>query len=140
MSWQTVGALLHCLLRARTPVRDAAREGGELRGALHQEHMLRPVRPREYEVSVVSKLGEDYPRVLALLEDLAERLTPEDLNHRGYRLYEQFAPMVRTPGGQEATPRFGQRGIFEPAKVERLAQSCEGAKRKDAGETEDQRR
>lgn len=74
----------------------------------------------EYETSVVAKLGEDYNQVLAVLEGLADRLTPEELNHRGYRLYEQFAPMVRTPGGQEAAPRFGQRGLFDPAKVERL--------------------
>lgn len=96
------------------------REGKELRGAMHQEHMLRPVRPREYDTSVVGKLGEEYDQVLSLLEELADRLDPKELNHRGYKLYEQFAPMVRTAGGMEATPRFGQRGVFDPAKVERL--------------------
>jgi hypothetical protein len=97
------------------------REGSELRGGLHQGAVLRPVSPREYETSVVRKLGEAYEPVLQLMEDLASRIPADELNARGYHLYERFAPMVRDESGRERSPRFGQRGVFDPAKVERLA-------------------
>jgi len=94
---------------------------GELRGVMRGGDGRQIVSPRQYETSVVRKLGEAYPAVEQVLERLASRLSPEALNARGYQLWEQFAPMVREASGRETRPRFGQRGIFDPEKVECLA-------------------
>jgi hypothetical protein len=95
------------------------RQGG-VRGVMHGSDGLDIIAPRHYETSVVSKLGEAYPSVLRLLQKLAGTLPPDELNAQGYHLYERFAPMVRGPGANETRPRFGQRGTFDPAKVEAL--------------------
>jgi hypothetical protein len=96
---------------------------GELRGAMHSGEGLQVVTPRDYDVSVARKLGETYPSVLRVLEKLAAQIPPERLNAAGYPLWEQFAPMVRDASGRESKPRFGQRALFDPAKVEHLAAS-----------------
>jgi hypothetical protein len=93
---------------------------GERRGAMHSGEGLEVVTPRDYDVSVTRKLGEAYPSVLRVLEALAAQIPPEELNKAGYHLWEEFAPMVRDAGGRESKPHFGQRGVFDPAKVERL--------------------
>jgi hypothetical protein len=93
---------------------------GGLRGAMHSGEGLEVVTPRDYEVSVGRKLGEAYPSVLRVLEALAAQIPPEELNKTGYHLWEGFAPMVRDACGHESKPHFGQRGVFDPAKVERL--------------------
>lgn len=95
--------------------------GGKVRGVLRSGGARQVVTPRQYETSVERRLGDAYPRVLRLLETLAATLPPEDLNERGYAFWERFAPMVRDESGHEAKPRFGQRAVFDPAKVERLA-------------------
>lgn len=95
-------------------------EHGELRGVLRGGGIPREVPAVEYDRSVIRKLGEAYPAVLRELQKLAEALPPGELNARGYQLWEAFAPMVRDAGGRASRPRFGQRGVFDPAKVERL--------------------
>ncbi len=97
-----------------------AKVDGELRGVLRSGDGRQIVSPQQYETSVVRKLGEAYPNVERVLENLADRLSPDKLNTRGYQLWEQFAPMVRDAAGRESRPRFGQRGVFDPATVERL--------------------
>jgi hypothetical protein len=91
-------------------------EDGHRRGVLSRE----VVPPRQYDSSVVRKLGDAYPAVRRELEKLAAVVPPDELNARGYPLWEEFAPMVRDERGRESRPRFGQRGVFDPAKVERL--------------------
>jgi hypothetical protein len=93
---------------------------GELRGAMHRGEGVEVAAPRDYNASVTRKLGEAYPAVLRVLEALAAPIPPEELNKSGYHLWEQFAPMARDAGGRESKPHFGQRGVFDPAKVERL--------------------
>jgi hypothetical protein len=101
------------------------RQGG-LRGVMHESDGLDIIAPRQYETSVVGKLGEAYPSVLRLLQKLAATLPADELNAQGYHLYERFAPMVRSPSGQETRPQFGQRGAFDPAKVEALIEEAAG--------------
>jgi hypothetical protein len=103
------------------------RRQGEIRGVMHGGDGMDVIAPRQYETSVVGKLGEAYPSVLRLLQKLAGALPPEELNAQGYHLYEQFAPMVRGPGGSETRPRFGQRGTFDPGKVEALIEEAAAA-------------
>lgn len=103
-------------------------EDGQLRGVLSRE----VVPPRQYETSVARKLGEAYPQVLRLMERLADSLPPQELNAQGYHLWEQFAPMVRDADGHESRPHFGQRGVFDPAKVERLISAESATERKKA--------
>jgi hypothetical protein len=107
------------------------RQGG-LRGVMQGSDGLDIISPRQYETSVVSKMGEAYPTVLRLLQKLAGTLPPEELNARGYHLYERFAPMVRGLGGQETRPRFGQRGTFDPAKIEALIDEASEPQRRAA--------
>lgn len=102
------------------------RRQGELRGVMHGSDGLDVITPRQYETSVVSKLGEAYPALIRLLQKLAATLPPEELNAQGYHLYERFAPMVRSAGGSETRPRFGQRGTFDPNKVEALIEESSG--------------
>jgi hypothetical protein len=105
---------------------------GERRGVLNGGEGPRVVPPRQYDTSVERKLGDAYPAVLRALEPLAEALPPDELNHRGYELWEQFAPMVRDAQGRESRPRFGQRGVFDPAKVKRLVAQTAQESRKAA--------
>jgi hypothetical protein len=105
---------------------------GETRGVLNGGEGPRVVPPRQYDTSVERKLGEAYRDVLRTLETLADALPPEELNHRGYELWEQFAPMVRDASGRESKPGFGQRGVFDPEKVERLVAGAAEEKRKAA--------
>lgn len=105
---------------------------GETRGVLNGGEGPRVVPPRQYDTSVERKLGGSYPDVLRTLEPLAAALPPEELNHRGYDLWEQFAPMVRDASGRESKPSFGQRGVFDPAKVEQLIAEAKQEKRKAA--------
>jgi hypothetical protein len=107
-------------------------EGRELRGVMRGGDGRQIVAPRQYETSVVRKLADAYPAVLRLLEALAARFTPEELNRRGYHLWEQFAPMVRDQSGRESRPRFGQRGLFDPEKVERLIAEAEDERPREA--------
>jgi len=95
--------------------------GEDLRGAMHSGDGLQVIAPRDYDASVIRKLGEAYPSVLRVLEKLAAAVPPERLNAAGYAFWEQFAPMVRDASGRESRPRFGQRAVFDPAKVEHLA-------------------
>jgi hypothetical protein len=105
---------------------------GERRGVLNGGEGPRVVPPRQYDTSVERKLGEAYPDVLRALKPLADALPPEELNHRGYELWEQFAPMVRDNQGRESKPRFGQRAVFDPAKVARLVEEEAAGNRKAA--------
>jgi len=103
-----------------------ADEDGHVRGVLSREI----VPPRQYESSVVRKLGDAYPTVYHALEALAAALPPEELNAQGYYLWERFAPMVRDAQGRESRPRFGQRGVFDPGKVAALTAEIGGDHRR----------
>jgi len=105
-----------------------AAENGHLRGVLSREI----VPPRQYDSSVIRKLGDAYPEVIRVLEALAAALSPEELNARGYHLWERFAPMVRDAQGRESRPRFGQRALFEPAKVAALTSEIADEPRRHA--------
>jgi hypothetical protein len=74
-----------------------------------------------WPVSGHRALGDAYPTVLRALEKLAAVVPTDELNARGYHLWDQFAPMVRDERGRESKPpRFGQWGGFDPAEVEAL--------------------
>src|SRR5205814_1521643 len=90
-------------------------------GVMHSGHEMQVITPRQYDSSVTRKLGDAAPAVQQVLEALAAPFPPDALNAEGYRLWERFAPMVRDVGGRESKPRFGQRGVFDPARVQRLA-------------------
>ncbi|MEM4408468.1 MAG: hypothetical protein QXI19_06970 [Candidatus Caldarchaeum sp.] len=96
-----------------------ARTALGLRGVLKSNGRLQVVDPVEFS-KVQRDLGEHFGEVQGLLEALASRFEPGELNKRGYEMWRAFAPMAKDAKGQERPPGFGERCYFNPKKVEAL--------------------
>jgi hypothetical protein len=91
---------------------------------LHTPHGLRaakdgkPDSPEAVERYLAAKFGDALEDARKTLGALAASLPPYDLAARAYELYEAFRPEI--PSG---TRGWGAKGVFDLAKVRKLAES-----------------
>jgi hypothetical protein len=76
----------------------------------------KPADPRSVERYLESKFGENLPDARAAMQALAESMSPAELSHRAYSLYEQFRPEI--PEGKRG---WGAIGELDLNKIEALA-------------------
>ncbi len=81
----------------------------------------KPVSPASVERYLAGKFGKSLPDVQRALAELAESLSPEELDRRAYNLYEGFRPEI--PAGARG---WGAYGELDLARVRALAQSNAG--------------
>ncbi len=76
------------------------------------EKDFRPASSDSVRRYLASKFKGDLDRVRAAMERLAVSLAPEELNRRGFALYEEFRPDV--PAGAQG---WGATGMLEPKRI-----------------------
>jgi hypothetical protein len=76
----------------------------------------KPIQAEAVQRYLEGKFGEDLARVQAALEELAARLSGDDLQQLAYELYERFRPAI--PAGKRG---WGQAGILSLDRVGELA-------------------
>ncbi len=90
--------------------------------AIHTEQGLRAailgevIDPESVERYLNQKFGDDLQHVRAAMEALAQAYKPEQLNQRGFELYEAFRPSV--PEGQKG---WGAKGELDLDRIRALA-------------------
>jgi hypothetical protein len=85
------------------------------------EKDFRPASADSVRRYLASKFKGDLDRVRTAMQTLAASLSPEELNRRGFALYEEFRPDV--PAGAQG---WGAAGMLDPDRIVALAQgdSC----------------
>lgn len=74
------------------------------------------VKPESVERYLRSRFGDAFETVLAEMKRLASHFDPEELNQKGFHLYEQFRPEV--PPDERG---WGAKGVLDVAKIRALA-------------------
>jgi hypothetical protein len=80
------------------------------------EKDYRPASTASVERYLASKFGDHLEHVRAAMEQLAGSMSPEELNRRGFALYEEFRPAV--PAGAQG---WGAAGELDLDRIVALA-------------------
>ncbi len=86
------------------------------------EKDFRPASADSVRRYLASKFKGDLDRVRGAMEQLAASLPPEELNRRGFALYEAFRPDI--PAGAQG---WGAAGMLDPDRITALAEEKQRA-------------
>ena len=88
----------------------------ERKGSQHALDHDKPASPGPARAYVERAFGERLPQVRGAMEALANSMPPDELNRRGFRLYEQFRPEV--PAGAKG---WGAKGVLDLDRIQGAA-------------------
>ena len=75
----------------------------------------KPIEPEGVERYLESKFGDALPKTRKAMTELANALSPDELAHRGFGLYEQFRPNI-----PEGVVGWGAKGELDLGRISKL--------------------